>query len=83
MRNQTSTSPSLTVMTTVVCEQCDEKFQITHPMRLQDAALARRQADWLLDRFVWDHIQENKHRSSIQLPALAEASNEIRSKGLS
>ncbi len=73
VRNRMTTSPGATVMATVVCEECGASFQITHPMSLQDAALAHRQARWLVDRFVWDHIQESKHRTSIELPALAEA----------
>ena len=36
---------------------------------LQDPALAARQATWLADKFVWDHIQESHHPHSIDLPA--------------
>ena len=59
-------------MTTVVCDQCGVRFQITHRMPMHDEALAKRQATWLADQFVWDHIQESKHRASIDLPQLPE-----------
>ncbi len=68
-----TTLPSFMVMTTVVCDECGATFRITHPMASQDAALARRQAKWLVEHFVWDHIQESKHRACIELPALAES----------
>lgn len=60
------------VMTTVRCDQCGERFAISHPSASQDQVLANRQAIWLADKFVWDHIQETGHRSLIQLPALRE-----------
>ncbi len=68
VRKSMAVSPSWTVVATVVCDQCGAQFQITHRMPLNDEELARRQATWLVDKFVWDHIQENKHRSSIDLP---------------
>lgn len=60
------------VMTIVECAQCGERFAIGHHPASQDAGLAQKQATWLQDRFVWDHIQESKHQSSITLPAVAE-----------
>ena len=68
VRNREFVSSQFVEMNTVVCEQCGEQFRITHRFPLQDEALASRQAAWLADHFVWDHIQENKHRSSIDLP---------------
>ena len=65
-----STSPALVVMSDVVCCDCGVRFQITHPMTSIDRKLAERQAAWLADQFVWDHIQEHKHRASIDLPQL-------------
>jgi len=62
------------VMTTVLCDQCGDRFAISHPSASQDPVLANRQAIWLADKFVWDHIQETDHRSLIHLPA----SNEIK-----
>jgi hypothetical protein len=74
IRTAMATSPSWTVVATVCCDQCGAQFQITHRMPLNDEALAARQATWLADKFVWDHIQENKHPSSIDLPALITVS---------
>lgn len=52
----------------VVCPQCGERYSIAREIPCSDPALAARHAIWLLDHFVWDHIQENRHRSSIRLP---------------
>lgn len=60
------------VMKLVVCGQCGDRFAIGHEPAAADPALAERQATWLADHFVWDHIQESKHRSSIALPAANE-----------
>lgn len=59
-------------MEVVVCGQCGDRFAITHEVATADVDLATRQAVWLQDQFVWDHIQETKHRSSITLPAADE-----------
>ena len=76
---QTSASPALTtspaktqVIKVVVCQQCGERFAIAHDLTALDPQLAERQAAWLADQFVWDHIQENKHRGSITLPGAEE-----------
>ncbi len=60
--------PGTVIMTTVACYQCGAQFVIAHRSSSPDEALAARQAIWLADKFVWDHIQENNHQSSIQLP---------------
>jgi hypothetical protein len=60
------------VMSVVVCAECGERFAISHDSLSQDAALAERQAAWLRDHFVWDHIQETRHRALIILPASAD-----------
>lgn len=64
--------PNSIVMMTVVCEDCGEQFAVAHRHASRDADLAEKQAVWLTDRFVWDHIQEKKHPSSIRLPGLHE-----------
>jgi len=70
LRKTTESAPNVNVvvMTTVVCYQCGEKFSIAHRASCADQVLAERQAVWLADKFVWDHIQENNHPGSIQLP---------------
>jgi hypothetical protein len=71
-RKSTECAPDTVVMTTVVCYQCGEKFSIAHRSACTDQVLAERQAAWLADKFVWDHIQENNHPGSIQLPGSGE-----------
>ena len=66
-KNQESPA-NVTVMTTVTCESCGARFAISHRPPLLDAALATRQAAWLADQLVWDHIQEHKHPGSVSLP---------------
>jgi hypothetical protein len=75
VRNGMATSPAVVVMSDVVCGQCGVRFQITHRMASLDRRLAERQAAWLAEQFVWDHIQEHKHRGSIELPQLPDESN--------
>jgi hypothetical protein len=65
-------SPNFTVMTVVVCGDCGAEFQIGHRSNYQDRSLADRQAVWLADKLVWDHIQESKHPGSVDLPTLAQ-----------
>jgi hypothetical protein len=72
LRKTTESPPDMVVMTTVECYQCGAKFSIAHRSSCTDQALAERQATWLADKFVWDHIQENNHQSSIQLPGSNE-----------
>lgn len=59
------------VMQFLVCEQCGERFAIEHLEHMQDVDLAQRQATWLAERFVWDHIQENHHAHTVELPSAA------------
>ena len=68
LRKNSQTAPDTVNMTTVTCEQCGEQFAIRHRSAFQDSRLAHRQATWLADKFVWDHIQETKHHGSIRLP---------------
>jgi hypothetical protein len=72
LRLNKESRPNTVVMATVLCDQCGEKFAIGHTPTCQDPALATRQAAWLADQFVWDHIQETKHHSSIRLPGSHE-----------
>jgi hypothetical protein len=73
LRNSTESVQTKTMIVKLVaCSQCGERFAIGHDAATPDPELAERQARWLEDQFVWDHIQENKHRSSIALPAWDE-----------
>ena len=64
--------PDAVVLKVVTCEQCSARFAIGHPPGLQDESLAERQAVWLADRLVWDHIEESKHPRSRTLPSFSE-----------
>lgn len=72
-RMRTSHDPLVGIVTmrTVHCEKCGFHYAIEHRVGSEDPALASRQAVWLAEHFVWDHIQENKHQASIRLPFLA------------
>jgi hypothetical protein len=73
LRNSSEKPAARTVvMTVIVCSQCGQRFSISHDLISQDAELAERQGTWLRDRFVWDHIQESKHKATIALPGSAE-----------
>src|ERR1051325_1182257 len=53
----------------IVCPDCGDSFSIVPCL---DSALAQSRGAWLLELFVWDHIQESKHRRSIRLPSAEE-----------
>jgi hypothetical protein len=55
---------------TVVCSQCGQRFAIENE-GVRDEQLAEKQAAWLLDQLVWDHIQERKHHGNVELPNLS------------
>jgi hypothetical protein len=71
------------VVKVVICQQCGDRFAINHDLTALDPELAERQAAWLADQFVWDHIQEDKHRSSVTLPAAEELRQLTSSRGVS
>jgi hypothetical protein len=54
----------------VVCSQCGQRFTIDND-GIRDVQLAQKQAAWLQDKLVWDHIQERKHHGSVELPNLS------------
>ena len=59
--------PNDDLMETVVCGQCGQRFAIHHDPVRRNVEMARRQASWLQEQLVWDHIQERKHRGTIRL----------------
>lgn len=71
VRQSHTTGPHLAIMATVTCESCGHQFAIEHRAGSEDAALASRQAAWLAERLVWDHIQEKGHTGSVPLPFLS------------
>ena len=57
-------------METVVCSKCGQRFAIRHDSGFRDVELAKKQAAWVTDLLVWDHIQERHHHGTTQLPRL-------------
>jgi hypothetical protein len=57
-------------METVLCSKCGQQFAIRHDPGAQNIELAKKQAAWVTDQLVWDHIQERKHHATIELPKL-------------
>ena len=72
IRHASAWTTNRVIMETVVCDQCGACFEIGHAPAFQNAGLAARQAAWLAEQLVWDHIQEAKHRGTQYLPALHE-----------
>ena len=58
------------LMETVVCDQCGQRFAIRHDPSHRDVDVARKQASWVKEQLVWDHIQERKHHGTMELPWL-------------
>jgi hypothetical protein len=70
MRGSAEVVPNETPVETVVCGKCGQRYAIhTEPSSL-DAELSRKQASFVADKLVWDHIQERKHQGTIELPSL-------------
>ncbi|HSK43012.1 MAG TPA: hypothetical protein VLA83_03885 [Candidatus Binatia bacterium] len=57
-------------METVVCGNCGQRYAIRIESSTQDGALSKKQASFVADKLVWDHIQERKHQGTIELPSL-------------
>lgn len=71
LRGTPDSSSDITSMGTVVCAKCGQRFAIRCEP-LPNAEVAERQAAWVADQLVWDHIQERKHHGTIELPTLSE-----------
>jgi transcription elongation factor Elf1 len=70
LRGLTQEHSNTVLMETVVCGSCGQRFTIRHNLAFQDVELARKQASWVENQLVWDHIQERKHHGCIDLPKL-------------
>jgi len=57
-------------MQTVVCDKCGQRYAIPRDPADLTTELIKKQASWVEDHLVWDHIQERKHPGSIKLPKL-------------
>lgn len=63
-----SFSKTITIET-VVCGDCGQCFAISPDPASQSTELTKRQASWVADQLVWDHIQERKHHATMKLPS--------------
>ena len=72
LRRNPENVPGTVQMATVVCDQCGARFAIAHRLASMDQALADRQAIWLADKFVWDHIQDVAHVINYDVPKAPE-----------
>lgn len=70
LRNSTESPSAVPRLDTVVCGNCGQRFAIQNEPAIQDSELAEKQAAWVADQLVWDHIQERKHHGTIELPNL-------------
>ncbi|HEY2393057.1 MAG TPA: hypothetical protein VGK22_17915 [Candidatus Angelobacter sp.] len=70
LRGTSEASSSPTSTKTVVCAKCGQRFAIRNDQEPQDTELAKKQASWVEEQLVWDHIQERKHHGTIELPSL-------------
>jgi hypothetical protein len=61
---------SAILLETVVCDKCGQRFAIQNTPDAQSEERVRKQASWVADQLVWDHIQERKHHGRIELPGL-------------
>jgi len=70
LRRSAEHSSHATSMETVVCGKCGQRFAIQHDPAFENAELAKKQASWVANELVWDHIQERKHHGTMELPSL-------------
>ncbi len=70
LRGTEETVSNATPLETVVCGKCGQRFAIRNDSASQDAERARKQATFVEEQLVWDHIQERKHHGTIELPSM-------------
>jgi len=70
LRKVVETGSVANAMQTVVCAKCGDRFAIHNGSSIHDADLGVKQAAWIQDQLVWDHIQERKHHGTMELPDL-------------
>lgn len=74
LRATAGSSSDMTAVGTVVCDKCGQRFVIRNEPAVPSADVAEKQAAWVADQLVWDHIQERKHHGNMALPdALQES----------
>lgn len=70
LRGTTEAVPSPLPAETIICPKCGQRFVIRNEQEAQGPELARKQATWVAEQLVWDHIQERKHQGTMELPNL-------------
>jgi transcription elongation factor Elf1 len=70
LRGTAEAFSSETPTETVVCGKCGQRYAIRMEAASQNAELSRKQASFVAEQLVWDHIQERKHNGTIELPSL-------------
>jgi hypothetical protein len=55
-------------MQPVICGKCGERFIIRPDVSAHDLKLVEQQRAWVQEQLVWDHIQERRHHSTVELP---------------
>jgi len=68
LRSGAELRPETNAMETVICTKCGQRFAIHNGADFHDEELGKKQASWVADQLVWDHIQERKHHGRIELP---------------
>jgi len=77
LRGTAEPASSALLMETVVCGKCGQRFAIRNDPAGHTVELARKQASWVADQLVWDHIQERKHHGTMDLPNLTTVSSPL------
>ena len=68
LRNSAKEASDGSLRETVVCGQCGQRFTFESDPAAQSSGVAAKQAAWVADQLVWDHIQERKHAGTMTLP---------------
>jgi transcription elongation factor Elf1 len=68
LRNSVDSGTAPNAIETVVCGKCGQRFAIRQDSGAHDTKLFEKQAAWVQEQLVWDHIQERKHHGTIELP---------------
>ena len=68
LRKSVDSDGATMAMEAVVCGKCGERFAIRRDLSSHDTKLLEKQRAWVQEQLTWDHIQERRHHSTIELP---------------
>ena len=71
LRKSADSDAATNTMETVVCGNCGQRFAIRRDPGALDSKLFEKQSAWVQEQLVWDHIQERRHRGTLELPDFA------------